>query len=97
MTENILVEFTVNTRTIINYCKSLFLDLHMQRNLPGLHFLVKKLVMEGTAQGFFLHSWLRIDHYTRPQKGKSPITTRKLVPIRRARSFLKFLEFSKTK
>ena len=50
---------------------NLFLDLHMQKNVPGLLFIVKKVVMVSTSQGLFLlaivytaDQWLRSDHYT---------------------------------
>ena len=39
---------------ILKLNKSLFLDLHIQINLPLLLFLAKKVVMEGTSLGFFL-------------------------------------------
>ena len=41
---------TVNTRIKITYSKYLFLDLHMQKDLPGLLFLAKKVVMQGQIQ-----------------------------------------------
>ena len=49
-TEDILVELSI----LGPISKSLFLDLHMQINLPGLLFLAKKVVTEGTSRSFFL-------------------------------------------